>query len=112
MISSCLAAKAGSATAEISGLLNLKSMYSTRLIEWHFWAHTLGVVLYIVAMWIANVIFGVVGVLLLWRVESTTDTSRGGGLRDWWADRKARAALRAEEAAERGAERGAAKVSA
>ena len=61
----------------------------------------------IVAMWIANVIFGVVGVLLLWRVESTTDTSRGGGLRDWWADRKARAALRAEEAAERGAERGA-----
>ena len=66
----------------------------------------------IVAMWIANVIFGVVGVLLLWRVESTTDTSRGGGIRDWWADRKARAALRAEEAAERGAERGAAKVAA
>lgn len=54
----------------------------------------------IVAMWIANVIFGVLGVMLLWRVESTTDTSRGGGFRDWWADRKARAALKAEQAAE------------
>lgn len=55
----------------------------------------------IVAMWIANFIFSIVGVVLLWRVESTTDTSRGGGIRDWWADRKARAALKAEEAAER-----------
>jgi lipopolysaccharide export system permease protein len=54
----------------------------------------------IVAMWIANAIFGAVGVLLLWRVESTTDTSRGGGVRDWWADRKARASLRALERAE------------
>ena len=55
----------------------------------------------IVAMWMANVIFGVLGVMLLWRVESTTDTSRGGGIRDWWADRKARAALKAEQATER-----------
>ncbi len=55
----------------------------------------------IVAMWVANVIFGITGVLLLWRVESTTDTSRGGGLLDWWADRKARASLRALERAER-----------
>lgn len=53
-----------------------------------------------VAMWIANVIFGLAGIILLWRVESTTDTSRGGGLRDWWADRKARATLRALERAE------------
>ena len=59
----------------------------------------------IVAMWIANVIFAIVGVVLLWRVESTTDTSRGGGIRDWWADRRARAALRAVEAAERKAGR-------
>ncbi|MES2524487.1 MAG: LptF/LptG family permease [Gemmatimonadota bacterium] len=48
-----------------------------------------------VAMWIANVSFSIVGLILLWRVESTTDTSRGGGIRDWWADRKARKALRA-----------------
>ena len=46
-----------------------------------------------IAMWIANAIFTVTGVVLLWRVESTTDTSRGGGLRDWWADRGARRAL-------------------
>ncbi|HYW32337.1 MAG TPA: LptF/LptG family permease [Gemmatimonas sp.] len=47
-----------------------------------------------VAMWIANVVFAIVGLILLWRVESTTDTSRGGGIRDWLADRKARKALR------------------
>ena len=46
-----------------------------------------------IAMWIANAIFTLAGVVLLWRVESTTDTSRGGGLRDWWADRGARRAL-------------------
>lgn len=42
-----------------------------------------------VAMWIANVIFALAGLVLLWRVESTTDTSRGGGLADWWAARAA-----------------------
>jgi lipopolysaccharide export system permease protein len=46
-----------------------------------------------VAMWIANVVFSVIGITLLWRVESTTDSSRGGGIRDWWADRKARRAV-------------------
>jgi lipopolysaccharide export system permease protein len=49
-----------------------------------------------VAMWVANVIFAIVGIALLWRVESTTDTSRGGGLADWWADRKARRQLARE----------------
>lgn len=49
-----------------------------------------------VAMWIANVVFSLAGIALLWRVESTTDTSRGGGLRDWWADRKARQQLMKE----------------
>ena len=54
-----------------------------------------------VAMWIANVVFSLIGLGLLWRVESTTDTSRGGGLRDWWADRKAkRAVARAVQPAE------------
>lgn len=46
-----------------------------------------------VAMWMANVIFTLVALVMLWRVESTTDTSRGGGLRDWWIDRKARRQL-------------------
>ncbi len=43
-----------------------------------------------VSMWIANVLFALMGIALLWNVESTTDKSRGGGIRDWWADRRAR----------------------
>ncbi len=50
-------------------VLNLKSMYSTRLIEAHFWLHTLGVVLYITAMWIAGVMQG-----LMWRATSEDGT--------------------------------------
>ena len=38
------------------------SMYSTKAIELHFWIATLGVVLYIAAMWIAGVMQG-----LMWR---------------------------------------------
>ncbi len=56
-----------------------------------------------VAMWIANVVFALAGVALLWRVESTTDTSRGGGFAEWRADRKARKAL-ARAAKDRGRE--------
>jgi cytochrome c oxidase cbb3-type subunit 1 len=37
-------------------------MYSTKLIEVHFWIATIGVVLYIAAMWIAGVMQG-----LMWR---------------------------------------------
>lgn len=54
-----------------------------------------------VAMWIANAIFTVAGILLLWRVESTVDSSRGGGLREWWGDRRVRRALAREIAIER-----------
>jgi lipopolysaccharide export system permease protein len=56
-----------------------------------------------IAMWIANAIFTTAGVILLWRVESTTDTSRGGGIRDWWADRGARRALAVQMKAEQAA---------
>ncbi len=49
-----------------------------------------------VAMWIANVTFAIAGVVLLWRVESTVDSSRGGGLREWWSDRKVRKQLALE----------------
>lgn len=48
----------------------------------------------VIAMWAANVIFTIAGVILLLRVEKITDGSRGGGLRDWWADRRARRSLR------------------
>lgn len=51
-----------------------------------------------VAMWIANVIFTIAGVTMLWRIESTTDSSRGGGLREWWRDRAVRRALARERA--------------
>ncbi|MBA4800825.1 MAG: cytochrome-c oxidase, cbb3-type subunit I [Euryhalocaulis sp.] len=39
-----------------------KSMYSKSLIEWHFWLSTLGILLYIAAMWPAGITQG-----LMWR---------------------------------------------
>ncbi len=48
------------------------------------------------AMWIANIVFTLAGLLLLWGLESTTDTSRGGGLRDRWDDWRTTRRLRKE----------------
>jgi cytochrome c oxidase cbb3-type subunit 1 len=39
-----------------------KAMFSSRLIEWHFWLATLGIVLYITAMWVSGIMQG-----LMWR---------------------------------------------
>ncbi|GMV31178.1 MAG: hypothetical protein AMXMBFR59_33030 [Rhodanobacteraceae bacterium] len=50
-------------------LLGLQSMYSTRLIDVHFWIHTIGVVFYIASMWIAGVMQG-----LMWRATSADGT--------------------------------------
>ena len=47
-----------------------------------------------VAMWIANVIFTLAGLVLLWRVETTTDRSRAGGPFEWWSDWRTRRAIR------------------
>ena len=47
-----------------------------------------------VAMWIANVIFTLAGLVLLWRVETTTDRSRAGGPLEWWSDWRTRRAAR------------------
>jgi len=44
-------------------------MYSTRAIELHFWIATLGIVLYIAAMWIAGVMQG-----LMWRALNADGT--------------------------------------
>jgi hypothetical protein len=55
-----------------------------------------------IAKWIENVVFAIIGITLLWRIEQTTDTSRGGGIGDWWKERKARKKL---EKAERKARR-------
>jgi cytochrome c oxidase cbb3-type subunit 1 len=46
-------------------LYGQKEMWSTRLIDWHFWTTTIGVVLYVVAMWIAGVMQG-----LMWRATN------------------------------------------
>lgn len=48
------------------------------------------------AMWIANLIFTTAGLLLLWGLESTTDTSRGGGIRDRFDDWRTSRRLRKE----------------
>ncbi|MEN9418194.1 MAG: hypothetical protein RI988_1814 [Pseudomonadota bacterium] len=46
-----------------------KAMYSTRAIEVHFWIATIGIVLYIAAMWIAGVMQG-----LMWRAVNADGT--------------------------------------
>ncbi len=50
-------------------LLGLKEMYSVRAINTHFWIHTVGVVFYIAAMWIAGVMQG-----LMWRATNDDGT--------------------------------------
>ena len=50
-------------------LFNQGRMYSIRLINIHFWMHTAGIVLYIVAMWISGVMQG-----LMWRAVNTDGT--------------------------------------
>jgi len=53
----------------IPRLFGRESMYSTKLIEWHFWLSTIGVVLYIASMWIAGVAQG-----LMWRAANADGT--------------------------------------
>ncbi len=50
-------------------LFNQGRMYSIRLINIHFWMHTTGIVLYIVAMWISGVMQG-----LMWRAVNADGT--------------------------------------
>jgi len=47
----------------------LRSMWSTRLINAHFWLSTIGVVLYVASMWIAGVMQG-----LMWRAVNEDGT--------------------------------------
>jgi cytochrome c oxidase cbb3-type subunit 1 len=46
-----------------------KQMYSVKAIELHFWIATIGIVLYIAAMWIAGVMQG-----LMWRAVNPDGT--------------------------------------
>jgi cytochrome c oxidase cbb3-type subunit 1 len=53
----------------IPRLFGQKKMYSIPAIELHFWMATIGIVIYIAAMWIAGVMQG-----LMWRAINTDGT--------------------------------------
>ena len=59
----------GSLYALYPRLLGLTRMYSVKWIDAHFWLHTIGVVFYIAAMWIAGVMQG-----LMWRATGDDGT--------------------------------------
>ncbi len=59
----------GSVYFLIPKLFSREQMYSVKLIDWHFWMATIGVVLYIVAMWISGVMQG-----LMWRAVNEDGT--------------------------------------
>jgi len=59
----------GSMYALIPWVFNKPGMYSNKLIDTHFWISTVGVVLYIAAMWIAGVMQG-----LMWRAVNPDGT--------------------------------------
>ncbi len=59
----------GSLYSMLPRLLGLKQMWSVRLIDTHFWLHTLGVLIYITSMWIAGVMQG-----LMWRAANEDGT--------------------------------------
>ncbi|WOR14053.1 cytochrome-c oxidase, cbb3-type subunit I [Hyphomonas sp. FCG-A18] len=39
-----------------------KSLFSTKLVEWHFWVSTIGIIFYMISMWFAGIMEG-----LMWR---------------------------------------------
>ena len=59
----------GSIYSLLPTLYGKKQMYSTDLINLHFWVSTIGVVIYIAAMWIAGVMQG-----LMWRAMNDDGT--------------------------------------
>jgi cytochrome c oxidase cbb3-type subunit 1 len=59
----------GSLYCLIPRLRGVKQMYSVKLVETHFWVATIGVVLYIAAMWMAGVMQG-----LMWRATNPDGT--------------------------------------
>jgi cytochrome c oxidase cbb3-type subunit 1 len=59
----------GCVYALLPKLFGREQMYSTKLIEVHFWISTVGIVLYIASMWIAGVMQG-----LMWRAVNPDGT--------------------------------------
>jgi cytochrome c oxidase cbb3-type subunit I len=45
---------------------NRKGLYSLKLVNWHFWIATIGIVLYISAMWVSGILQG-----LMWRAYTS-----------------------------------------
>ena len=45
---------------------NCKGLYSLKLVNWHFWISTIGIVLYISAMWVSGILQG-----LMWRAYTS-----------------------------------------
>jgi len=43
-------------------LWNKREVYSLKLVNWHFWISTIGIVIYISSMWVAGILQG-----LMWR---------------------------------------------
>ena len=50
----------------IPWLYKRKGLYSMRLVEWHFWISTVGILLYITSMWVTGLMEG-----LMWRAYDT-----------------------------------------
>jgi len=59
----------GSLYVLIPRVYGQRQMWSVKLIEWHFWITTIGVVLYVAAMWIAGLMQG-----LMWRATNPDGT--------------------------------------
>src|SRR5262249_51950532 len=47
-------------------LWNRKGLYSLKLVNWHFWIATIGIVLYVSAMWVSGILQG-----LMWRAYTS-----------------------------------------
>ena len=47
-------------------LWNRKGLYSLKLVNWHFWIATIGIVVYISAMWVSGILQG-----LMWRAYTS-----------------------------------------
>ena len=59
----------GAIYALLPKMLGREQMHSIKLIDTHFWIHTIGVVFYIVSMWIAGVMQG-----MMWRATNDDGT--------------------------------------
>ena len=52
----------GAVYCMVPWLWGRKGLYSLKLVEWHFWVSTLGILLYITSMWVSGILQG-----LMWR---------------------------------------------